>query len=316
MTGIPEWRLAPSLGVVLFFVLSGFLMARLYLGKRPTAREVENYVVARFARVYPLFASVILATCVLYFMTGSTPFGIQLGDFIPHLLLAGAGGTVWTISVEFQFYAAFVLMWVCIAALPKWRDEAVLAVTLASICIVLLFGYPQGRIDFLRYAHVFAIGMSAAVLLDRYGPAVRRFAPYLLPVSLIYYIAAFFLIPNFYDQNQVYGDIAACLACAILVLFASCASSEEYVARFLSTRVMVMMGELSFGIYLLHRMVNFVWKGIDPFGLGGLSKWVVIFLLTIFVSWVANRLIEVPARAAIRRWHRNLRGRSVESALG
>ena len=51
---------SPSLGVVLFFVLSGFLIGKLYLERPFKAAEVWTYLVARFARIYPLFAFVVI----------------------------------------------------------------------------------------------------------------------------------------------------------------------------------------------------------------------------------------------------------------
>ena len=42
-------------GVMLFFLLSGFLMAHLHLGEAFTARNVGRYALRRIARVYPLF---------------------------------------------------------------------------------------------------------------------------------------------------------------------------------------------------------------------------------------------------------------------
>jgi len=229
------------------------------------------------------------------------------------LLPAGAGGTVWTISVEFQFYIVFILLWVVISLFPKWRGEAVLFITTVSIFAVMFFGYTQGRIDFLRYGHVFLIGMATAVLLEKYRPVLSRVAPYILPAALIYHLAVFVTIPQFYNQNNVYGDILVCLMSAMLVLFSASASPHEHVTKVLSSKIMVWMGEMSFGIHLLHRMVNFVWKGIDPFGIHGVGKWLILFCLTLLAAWVANKLIEVPARAKIREWHRSIRRRPIEN---
>jgi peptidoglycan/LPS O-acetylase OafA/YrhL len=45
---------------VLFFVLSGFLIGKLDLERPFKAAEVWTYLVARFARIYPLFAFVVI----------------------------------------------------------------------------------------------------------------------------------------------------------------------------------------------------------------------------------------------------------------
>ena len=47
---------APQLGVMLFFLLSAFLMTVLYLDREPTKQAMRGYAMARIARVLPRFA--------------------------------------------------------------------------------------------------------------------------------------------------------------------------------------------------------------------------------------------------------------------
>src|SRR6478609_11174341 len=55
-----------SYGVMLFFVLSGFLMGTLYLD-RPWSRDtVIQYAVARFVRIAPIYIVVVLVSYGLY----------------------------------------------------------------------------------------------------------------------------------------------------------------------------------------------------------------------------------------------------------
>ncbi|MXP28657.1 acyltransferase family protein [Porphyrobacter algicida] len=95
----------PSLGVVLFFILSGFLIGKLYVERPFNTKEVSSYVVARFARIYPLFALVVVGTGVLNMAFPSAEvFYLEPDQIVPHLLLFGSNMTIWTICAEFQFY--------------------------------------------------------------------------------------------------------------------------------------------------------------------------------------------------------------------
>ena len=85
---------APSLGVLLFFLISGFLMGRLYLETPPTRENLTNYALARVARVYPLFALVIIGTGVFNALSGARIFKLALEDVPLHLMLMGDASTV------------------------------------------------------------------------------------------------------------------------------------------------------------------------------------------------------------------------------
>lgn len=51
------------LGVTFFFVLSGFILTHVYFGKLHNGRAVQQYALARFARIYPVYLlALLLAT--------------------------------------------------------------------------------------------------------------------------------------------------------------------------------------------------------------------------------------------------------------
>ena len=60
-----------GIGVELFFVLSGFVIARSYLdecGRGWSTGRAARFVLNRFARVWPAFAVVTVAVCVWWFV--------------------------------------------------------------------------------------------------------------------------------------------------------------------------------------------------------------------------------------------------------
>ena len=73
---------------------------------------------------------------------------------------------MWTISVEFQFYAAFVGLWLLYAALPERHRK----IGFALFCIGLVLalwraGYPGGKIAITHYGQFFLVGVLAAIIL-------------------------------------------------------------------------------------------------------------------------------------------------------
>ena len=67
---------AGQIGVMLFFVLSGFLMARLYFDVPIRLASIGTFYRRRVARVVPLFLFATAAGLAFYLLTGSALPGI------------------------------------------------------------------------------------------------------------------------------------------------------------------------------------------------------------------------------------------------
>ncbi|MEM7568058.1 MAG: acyltransferase family protein, partial [Pseudomonadota bacterium] len=92
-----------QLGVMLFFALSGFLMAHMYFPRAPRPGAVWRYGVARVARVVPLYVLVVLASYAIgQACTGDTclrAYDVTSENLADHLLLRSGVSVLWTIPV-------------------------------------------------------------------------------------------------------------------------------------------------------------------------------------------------------------------------
>ena len=297
--GYPGLHLAPSIGVVLFFVLSGYLLGRLYLSEKFTFGNVARYVVARVARVYPLFAVVVVAAALpSIWLNGRSPFGVGFDRVLEHLGLAGSGTTIWTIAVEFRFYLLFIPLWLGFSLLTRNRLLLASAFVLSVVALLWLTGMTGDRLAMNRYLHLFLLGMLGALVGER-ATGWRTAAAAVLPISLGMYVASFFVVPMLYDQELVYGDIVVSAGVLLLVL-AAVEAPTSTVGRVLSARPLVWLGEVSFGVYLLHRPVMFAFKELGLTALSGAVLVATVFGATIAIAAFANIVIEKPARTAIR----------------
>jgi peptidoglycan/LPS O-acetylase OafA/YrhL len=109
------WRVG-ELGVMLFFLLSGFLMAHLYLNIPPTPQSIRAFAAARVARVVPLFLVVVIAPYLLSLIAPSSVnsyfYGItNIPALLSHLFLLSGWDVLWTIPIEIHFYVLFALAW-------------------------------------------------------------------------------------------------------------------------------------------------------------------------------------------------------------
>jgi peptidoglycan/LPS O-acetylase OafA/YrhL len=116
-----------DLAVHCFFVVSGFLITRSYLKNK----ELNSYFKARFLRVYPLYATVIIVCFVIgFFITNSDNYFsdgfrylffnfIFLNFLEPHLPgvfsandnFGAVNGSLWTIKIEVMFYLSVPLIY-------------------------------------------------------------------------------------------------------------------------------------------------------------------------------------------------------------
>jgi peptidoglycan/LPS O-acetylase OafA/YrhL len=292
-----------SVGVMLFFSLSGFLMAHLYLSRSATLDGLVDYGWARVARIAPLYFAVLLASMALFY--SGVPlewnYRISVDRFIDHALLAADLGIFWTISAEFQFYVAFALLWwLCALGGGKRVGQRIVVAALALYLAFWWFGFPGHRIEFSVNGPFFLLGMVAAVL----HPYVReRASPQAASVALTAMLGLYVLAwPQvsgwFVDGQDDFRSIALHWLMAGVVLSASVARAS-IAARFLSSRVMVYLGEVSFGIYLLHfAAIGIVIELVEA---PSVIWFPVVFALTMAMAHLAYRLIEQPGRSFLRR---------------
>lgn len=295
-TGIPLPDMAAAMGVLLFFALSGFLMTHLYIRNEPTKYAIISYIRARIARIYPLFASVCLASTAIFYMGYSFPYPMNINQLAMHLAGMGSIRTIWTISSEFQFYILFIFFWIAYSKLSKKHDFFYIFGLIAIIAFLWVAGFPGGRIAITGYLQVFIIGMIAALLL----PYMRStmwvsLSKIALPTLLSVYISAYFFVPKTVGGRYVYHSIPLVIAMGGVVLAAVIAEKTK-LGEFLSNKLFLWLGEVSFGIYLLHRPVMWMMSKFLPpdAHLHWFLKLAVLLILVGIVSQLAYLLIEKP----------------------
>lgn len=285
-----------SLGVVLFFVLSGFLMARLYLDTDFNAGGVWRYISARFARVYPLFAIVVIVAGIAgHVEPRLNVFDMSLLQIARNLMLLGNNLTIWTISTEFQFYIFFIAFWWFRSRLSS-AALAIYPFAALTLAASLAFDTLIGRTELPGYIHIFALGFVVADLARRNMPV--RTSRVLVAVFAVLYAIVFLYSQNYYENDLIYRNPVALVVCTGLVL-TTLVAGDCLVNRIFSSPPLLWAGEVSFGIYLLHRPA----AALVEFAAPGLERWASLSLsivLTLLAAQLAYVLIEKPSRTRLR----------------
>ncbi len=126
---LPLWR-SGQVGVSIFFVLSGFLITRLYYDRFAAGRgTLRLYFVKRVARIWPLFLCFAAIQHAALLLRGTPPdagwlvTGTMTQGFFRDLRYAGLP-TAWSLTIEENFYAVAPAIYIALAALALGRGAA------------------------------------------------------------------------------------------------------------------------------------------------------------------------------------------------
>ena len=279
--------------VDLFFLISGFIFAHVYLqesGAIPRER-MAHFAVARFARLWPLHA-LMLAVCALLFHADP---GNTMLAFVAHVLMLQAfvqpvahtfDGPSWSISVEMVCYVLFALAAAGGRRTLRWVTAAAIVVALLHFLLQGRPGGPWVGDDVPRGLLGFFLGQLLWQLRDRLAPA---------PVAVLVCILVFGLS---LDMGRMSSLLPLCLSAwpALLLLTLR--------APWMGSAPMRWLGDRSYGIYLVHYpLLLVIERSWAPFGGGMATVWAVTIAFAATVLVLADlcyRLVEAPCRRAIR----------------
>lgn len=292
-------------GVMLFFALSGFLISYLYLEQNFTRTQIGDYAVSRFARVYPLFAFVVLLHWLLFIsginnMQTDPPYiAIDTQDLFLHLVFLKGENIFWTISPEFQFYAFFILLWFLHA---RSKNTYTLAVTICLLFILnTMIAYDSSKTPLLYGLNFFLAGILAGYIYTRHGETMKartRGAEfYFLTLLFILSLPPLYRIIFETQQLKFLSPANALIAGGIVFYAALGARSVNII---LSSKPLRWLGVISFSLYLFHMPVLSFFSSLN-LQMPTLISFVIYFALILIISALSYYLIERPARFGLKK---------------
>jgi peptidoglycan/LPS O-acetylase OafA/YrhL len=243
-------------GVTFFYVLSGYVLALNYSGRVSTPAQIRDFYWRRFARIYPTHLLTLLI---------AVPLGGTLLAFIANLLLLqswvpltsyylGYNSPSWSISNEMAFYAVFPLL----VGVATRRNAIIWVIGLVAVAALFAFAYPSPLgsnpgAHFLFYvfpptrAFEFFLGivMAKVPAERRFGLAAEAGAGLFALASMgLYYLH----LPGSFSASLIY------LPSAWLLIFVF-SRSDGALGRLLSSPLLVLLGDASFALYMLHNLL-------------------------------------------------------------
>lgn len=317
------------LGVDLFFTLSGFILAHVYLTELEGDRfNYSGFLKNRLARIYPMHLAALGAMVALF--AGAALMGVGVGapdafkltDLPAHLTMTHAWG--FTRAVGWNF--------------PSWSISAEWAAYLVFPAIGYLV-LKTSRHAGLMLAAAITACLFSFELLDRlhdvrgFGHVGREFAQMTAQIGAFRIMPSFLLGVALYNFGRVYAAPAwaawpIALISALWIAIVSTLGLWEGFAWFglagliyglaetgrhgvdapMAGKTFVFLGAASYALYMTHLPVDIVWfHALERIGVGDganialkLGALAGVFAACVIVSAFAYLWLEEPARKWIR----------------
>jgi len=294
-------------GVPIFFALSGFLISASY----ERNSDLKQYGLNRALRIFPALWACLAASIALAYFVGGIRFPVaqtipwlaaQMSfaqfynpDFLRPFGVGVLNGSLWTISVELQFYAAVPIIYWAIGRRHTNTKLIAATVLLAAFHMLVVAApdhllvdpksplYRLTQIFLPTYLYLFMVG----VLLQRNYSKLSG----CLEGKGIYWLVAYVVVA-FSATNFGSARIGNNLSPFLAVMLAFTIVSLAVTAPALSGKILG-GNDISYGVYIYHMPIVNSLLSLHVLG----AIWVpVAALLTYIAATASAKFIETPAK--------------------
>jgi peptidoglycan/LPS O-acetylase OafA/YrhL len=319
-------------GVIFFFVLSGFLITLRY--RNITARNTFVFFWNRLLRIYPLHLVTFVASVaipIMYYQPIAFPHAVInllliQSFFSAEQIYFSYNSVAWALSTLVFCYVIFALI------MMQPKRNFFIAVLISLILLSYSMVYIQVHEEYLAWLINifppnrilnFLLGMGTSFCLMRfYGQFKKRLG--LLSATVLeviclclmlervffmglrFFIAKsfIFIAPSFFKSALASTDVyftTALISAGIIFIFSL---EKGLLSRFLTQRLFVLLGEISFSVYMVHQLFfRFLALWREPLirAFGSVYLALGACLVVIPISYLLYRFIENPIRSRYKK---------------
>ncbi len=249
--GPKSWQMNAAVaatGMVLFFILSGFLITSILLKDQ----RIGRFLTRRFLRIVPLAWLVMAITFLI-----TTP---AANVYLPHFLfyanwpprwLTDTTAHFWSLCIEMQFY---ILIAILVVTLKK-RAFVVLPILCVAVTIFRYLNDPPVNINtYYRIDEILA-GCTLALIYHHHNDALKRYIGRLNPI---------YLFPLLLLTAHPDGGLVTYLKpyIALLVIGSSLFGAQStWYQPWLKGRILFYIASVSYAVYIIHVGLQHTWLG-------------------------------------------------------
>ena len=314
-----------ELGVVFFFVLSGFLITYLLLSEKEQSGsiDVKKFYLRRILRIWPLY---FLVTALGFFVlphlnfinnTYLSPFNgysyiLNLMLFIfmlpniafvffkpmPHI------GQTWSIGIEEQFY--IVWPWLVKNSKNILKTLIIVISVLFLIKVVVLFLYKTNfeNAIFKNLKEIIAMLKIESMAIGGIGAWMvfnKKYYTKLLSNVVLILALTLVIVLIYFTPDVIQDAIFLAYSVLFLIIILNVSLNKNCFLK-LENKLFVFLGNLSYGIYMYHMIVIALLVGaLKQFNFevnNSIASQLIIYSISIFVtilvSWLSYTFFEKP----------------------
>jgi peptidoglycan/LPS O-acetylase OafA/YrhL len=298
------------LGVDIFFILSGFLMAHLY-----SEHGVLEFYKRRLRRILPAyFVTIAITTLVVALIAVPADadqrfdrfwFDIMGASNIAFWNVEGYFGpryfkpllNLWSLSIELQFYLIVPFLF------PLLKNRIFLLVLLIIISLfmsILIFLINEKTSFFMMPLRIWEFLLGTLVAWYPINSKIKYNQKFvIISLLIIFFLIIFFYPLNMgYENNYIYGHpglavFLTVLITALIIYFSmdSILNQNNFVIKILSC-----VGDYSYSIYLVHFpvivLINYSIFGGTKIGYNSLNHLLLVLLITSLFSYLMFNYVE------------------------
>lgn len=288
-----------SFGVDIFFVISGYLIAKKIIGEQTKRFSFIHFYAGRVIRIFPSLLGTLLLTLLATFLffppevKRPTYEHISIsGIFINNFVLAKEVGYfdsasslkpllhLWSLAVEVQFY---VIAPFFIFAKKSLKRRIILAISIASFLFSIFMYSTSPSIGFyLPVTRLWEFGAGFIIALGR-----ERIKSRIDLISIPLLFIPFLPIPSI---NNPYGILFFAVIPTALVLYPS---DKKFRRVVFNNKTLQYLGKISFPLYLSHWILFSSLRVTTGKSLTSFMTFQLI-VASIFISHIAMALLERP----------------------
>ena len=300
-----------TMGVDVFFVLSGFLITGILYDSRHKRAFFRNFYMRRVLRIFPLYYGILVLALLLVprlvyipALQNAVDHQVWLWAYAANIFLAIKGNWealpmfshFWSLAVEEHFYFVWPLVvYLCDGKLLKRVAIGVIVLATAIRVVMVEAGVNNLAIHVLTPGRLDALamgGLMAVIARDAGGMlTLVRAARRLLLASVSFIVGSVVLtrlVPTLGWLHEVRSTaFEACFSA--LLIFA--VGGPLMVRRLFQSQFMVFFGKYSYGLYVLHFLFGYFlirYRTED-----WVARWVHSHTLAIFVQGIAAGAVAV-----------------------
>lgn len=308
-----NWLPGGFLGVDIFFVISGFLITGIIITEiQQNSFSFKQFYIRRIKRIYPAFITVIalvsfIASAIfIYNDFNQLRKTIELATiFLSNFYLGLTQGYfdlsanenpvlhIWSLAVEEQYYLIFPL--ILILAYKKFREiKALFSITLVLFFILLATSFIPANVykEVFHQPNIYYLSnlrfpeLLVGSLLAIYHNFSNNIQLSKLTSNILAILSALLLFSCLFLMNNDIAyipGVTLILPCVFTALIIHTTSQNNILKLYLSNKVMVFIGKISYSLYLYHWIfIAFAYYITGSKQIQGVTVLIVVILTIIF----------------------------------